>query len=195
LINGSFEDPIVPSSAFTFFEPGSTNITGWTVVGEARVTVLSTTFSVSPIVYNAQDGNQWLDLTGTFDVPSSQGVTQNISTMIGQPYNVEFYVGSARDVISSVFPSTVDLQIDSGPRESFFNPAEPTTSLDWKLFTKTFTATNSTTTLTFFNGNKTLNLLGALDNVSVTAVPGPLPLLGVGSAFLWSRRLRKRIKG
>ncbi len=27
-----------------------------------------------------------------------------------------------------------------------------------------------------------------------TAVPGPLPLLGVGAAWTWSRRLRKRIK-
>jgi MYXO-CTERM domain-containing protein len=28
---------------------------------------------------------------------------------------------------------------------------------------------------------------------SGAAVPGPLPLLGAGAAFCWSRRLRKRI--
>jgi amidase len=33
----------------------------------------------------------------------------------------------------------------------------------------------------------------ALTGESFTAVPGPLPVMGVGGAFLWSRRLRRRI--
>jgi MYXO-CTERM domain-containing protein len=32
-----------------------------------------------------------------------------------------------------------------------------------------------------------------LGNPPAAAVPGPLPLLGIGAAFGWSRRLRKRI--
>jgi MYXO-CTERM domain-containing protein len=32
-----------------------------------------------------------------------------------------------------------------------------------------------------------------LGNPPTAAVPGPLPLLGIGAAFGWSRRLRKRI--
>lgn len=31
-------------------------------------------------------------------------------------------------------------------------------------------------------------------NVPVTNVPGPLPILGAGMAFAWSRRLRNRIR-
>ncbi len=32
----------------------------------------------------------------------------------------------------------------------------------------------------------------ALAGESITAVPDPLPVMGVGVAFLWSRRLRRR---
>ena len=37
-------------------------------------------------------------------------------------------------------------------------------------------------------GSWSLNLQGS----SPASVPGPLPLLGAGAAFGWSRRLRKR---
>jgi hypothetical protein len=33
-----------------------------------------------------------------------------------------------------------------------------------------------------------------LDNVRLTEVPGPLPLMGVGAAMAWSRQLRRRTK-
>jgi len=36
-------------------------------------------------------------------------------------------------------------------------------------------------------------ILLILGNPPAAAVPGPLPLLGAGAAFGWSRRLRKRI--
>jgi hypothetical protein len=36
---------------------------------------------------------------------------------------------------------------------------------------------------------------GDCGNVKVNPVPGPLPLLGVGAAFGYSRKMRKRIKG
>ena len=43
--------------------------------------------------------------------------------------------------------------------------------------------------LSFLNSN--VDYYGALlDNVRVEQVPGPLPLLGVGSAYAFSRRLR-----
>ena len=196
LINGSFEDPVVPSSTYALFGTGSTAITGWTVVGTG-VAVLSGPHFETGIVFNSQDGNQWIDLTGVRNNAVDSGVNQIITTIIGQSYNVDFYVGSARN--QDIFPSTVDLSIDGGTRQSFFNPAA-TNILDWKLFTTSFTATRSKTSLTFFNGNKSLNHFSGLENVTVSAapvlaVPSPLPFLGIGSAFLWSRRIRKRIKG
>jgi hypothetical protein len=41
----------------------------------------------------------------------------------------------------------------------------------------------------------TLNPLGQFQDVEVQQTPAPLPLLGVGAAFGFSRNLRKRIKG
>ena len=41
-----------------------------------------------------------------------------------------------------------------------------------------------------YTANDTINLIAGS---SSAAVPGPLPLLGAGAAFGWSRRLRKRI--
>jgi len=41
-----------------------------------------------------------------------------------------------------------------------------------------------------YTANDTINLIAGPPSA---AVPGPLPLLGAGAAFGWSRRLRKRI--
>ena len=43
-----------------------------------------------------------------------------------------------------------------------------------------------------FNGNTQLNSIS--NNFSADPVPGPLPLLGAGAAFGFSRKLRNRIK-
>jgi hypothetical protein len=190
IINGSFEDPIAPTGGYITLDTGSTVVTGWTVVG-TQIAVVNETYSFSGVTFNAQDGKQTLDLTGSLFGNTSSGVKQIIPTTIDQTYNLELYVGSA-DGGYIVTPSAVDLSIDDGPRVNFSNPATPTTSLDWKLFTTSFVATNSTTSLTFFPGNASEHI--SLDNVSLSAVPGPLPLLGVGYTFLWSRRLKKRMK-
>jgi hypothetical protein len=196
ITNGSFELTFVPAGdPFATF-PETTDINGWIVVGP-QVSVINDAGTFNGISLDTPFGNQWLDISGeTFGCPDC-GVTQTINTSTGQVYDLSFYVGSATDG-SQFFPASVDLSINGGSRQSFFNSAAPTTFIDWKLFTVPFTATSATTNLTFYDGNasfNSFNISSALDNVSVTAVPGPLPLLGVGSAFLWSRRLRKRIKG
>jgi hypothetical protein len=94
------------------------------------------------------------------------------------------------------------VSINGGSPVPYFNPTDPATQvLTWTQFTIPFTATGPTI-VSFFNGGAaTINTVSALDNVSIAdappsaTVPGPLPFLGVGSAFVWSRSLRKRIKG
>ena len=90
--NGSFETPVVPVGSFSNFLTGSTAITGWTVFGPA-VSVVSGSFTSGALSFPAQDGVQWLDLTGPTSGPS-EGVNQTVTTTAGQTYNLSFYVGN-----------------------------------------------------------------------------------------------------
>jgi MYXO-CTERM domain-containing protein len=77
----------------------------------------------------------------------------------------------------------------------------------WNTFNYLFTATGASEVLEFTPSSTTgaNNPFLLLDNVSLTegapppppaaSVPGPMPLLGAGAAFSWSRRLRRRIHG
>lgn len=198
IVNGSFEDPVVAVGGFTNFAAGSTAITGWTVVGVDSA-VTSGTFTQNGITFQAQDGNQWLDMAGITSNSMSSGVTQDVTTIIGGNYLLSFYVGSASDD-RFFFPSTIDLSINGGPRVSYTNPNAPNNMLDWKLFTVGITATSTTTNITFFNGSAPNNFLGGLDNVSLESrdvVPTPAPassiLLGLGMvSMLTGTVLRRR---
>lgn len=192
LVNGSFEQPIVPPGGASNFAGGSNGIPGWAVVG-VDVDVVDSLFTFGNITFQAQSGNQWLDLAGRTSNSQTSGVNQNVSTVAGQLYEVSFYVGSATNG-NSIFPSTVDLSIDGGGRTSFTNPAAPTTRLDWKLFTKQFTATGNTTNIAFFNGSGPNNFLSGLDNVAVTAVPEPsgIGLISVITGIALARRRSRR---
>ena len=174
IINGSFEEPLVPVGGYTNFLAGATGITGWTIVG-IDSTVVNTAFTQNGITFQAQNGNQWIDLAGIRSNSMTSGVKQVVVTTPGQAYELNFYVGSATDNIF-FFPTTVDLSIDGGPRVSYLNPTAPTNHLDWKQFTVQFTAANSATALTFFNGDASNNYNTSLDNVSlrqIAAVPEP----------------------
>ena len=54
-----------------------------------------------------------------------------------------------------------------------------------------FTTSGLIGTWSFTGTSETIQVV--LGNPPSAAVPGPLPLLGIGAAFGWSRRLRKRI--
>jgi hypothetical protein len=165
IVNGSFEFPLVPAAFYTNFPSGSTSITGWTVVGVDSA-VVDRNFQNGGITFQSQDGNQWLDLAGITSNSMSSGVSQTIATTVDQSYEVSFYVGSATNN-SIYFPATVRLSIGGGTPVNYFNPSAPNNQLDWRRFAVNFTATTTTTTLTFFNGSASNNYLSGLDNVSV----------------------------
>jgi hypothetical protein len=199
ITNGSFEDPVVAAGGYTNYLAGSTDITGWTVVGVDSA-VTSGTFMQSGITFEAEDGKQWIDLAGVTSNSDSSGVTQEVSTNVGQKYQLSFYVGATTDH-NFFYPSTVDLSIDGGTRTSYTNDVTPvpTTSLDWKQFTVDFTAKGATTKITFYNGSASNNYVTALDNVSLTsddttAVPEPagITLVSIGACALLLAIARSR---
>ncbi len=167
--NGSFEVPPVPAGQYINFAAGSTAITGWTVVGVDSSVVNAV--MQNGIMFQAQDENQWIDLAGINSNSMFSGVTQDVATIIGGVYELSFYVGSATDNFF-FFASTVDLSIDGGARVGYTNPTTPTNMLDWKLFAVEFTATSTTTNLTFFNGSAPNNYLSGLDHVSLCLITG-----------------------
>jgi HpiC1 cyclase/PEP-CTERM motif len=198
ITNGSFEttSPTVPAGSFVNFLPASTGITGWTVVGAAgtEVSVVNKTYASECCVFPAEDGSNWLDLTGDGTNRDTEGVTQAVATIAGDEYTLSFWVGNVSDP-RGVFgiTSTVDVSENGTSLGAFENSCTTcTTTLTWQLFTTTFTATSTATTLQFLNGDPAGDNSNGLDNVSLVddgpATTGPVPepssLLLLGSGLL-----------
>lgn len=198
IVNGSFESPVVPVGGFTNFASGSSGITGWTVVGApGGVSIVSGTFSQNGISFPAEDGNQWLDLTGD-GTNSNEGVAQIFATTAGTQYTVSFWVGNVNNG-EGIFgtTSTVDVLLGTTPLFIATNANTTTGTQTWEQFTTTFTATGSTSILQFINGDPSSDNSNGLDNISVnpsgtSPVPEPSTLLLLGSGSLgllgWARK-------
>jgi hypothetical protein len=132
LTNGSFESPIVPNGGFTNFNSGSTGITGWTVIGPAGkgVSIISGAFSVSGIKTPAQDGAQWLDLTGD-NSNDIEGVSQTVATVAGATYTLTFWIGNVSAGGNFGINSSVCLKINGTPVQNFTNSTPSPTGLAW----------------------------------------------------------------
>ena len=89
----------------------------------------------------AQDGKQWLDLTGTGVSTGTRGVIQTVATIAGASYSLSFWVGNVSDSRSADTPggtfgvtSTVGLKINGTAAGSYTNSA-PGMTLAWQQFT------------------------------------------------------------
>jgi hypothetical protein len=200
ITNGSFETPTVPSGNFTTFGTGSSLVTGWNVFGPAgtNVAIVSGTFSQNGVSFPAQDGTQWLDLTGS-NSNSSEGVSQAVTTTVGNRYQLSYFVGNTTG--GSIFgtTSTVNVSLNGVATFSDTNSNVSPNTLDWEVFNHTFVASTSTTTLAFQNGDPANDNSNGLDNVVLTdlgpaAVPEPasLGLLVTGLAFVALTRKKWR---
>jgi hypothetical protein len=217
VLDGGFETPAtttpnelnagnVPETVGSSFGGPSNN--AWTVVLKGtlsnNVAITSTSqyfmFGSTKEYYNANSGLQWLDLTGSGDNGAENGVQQTIATTPGQMYAVSFYVGY--ESFNST-PATTELDVNGVAVGTYANSTAstfPTYNGDgvavqtWKNFTYTFAATDSSTTLAFYNLSPAGNSVNGLDDVSVTATPEPasLGVLVVGGVGLLLRRRKAR---
>ena len=201
ITNGSFEAPVVPSGSFTNFSVGSTSIPGFTVVGPGtNVSVVSGAFSQSGVSFPAEDGIQWLDLTGDGS-NSTEGVAQTVTTVAGDRYQLSYFIGNTTGGGIFGTTSTVNVSVDGVPAFSDTNNTVSPTTLTYEQFTHDFIASTTSTTLTFLNGDPPNDNSNALDNIALIDLghgPPPVPepaslvllatgLLGIGLA---SRRKR-----
>jgi len=205
LVNGSFETPTVPAGGYTTFAVGSSAITGWTVVGPAGANVapVSTTFTQNGVAFVAQDGNQWLDLTG-LDSNNAEGVSQSVATTIGNAYQLTYFVGNTTGGNIFGTSSTVNVFVNGVHSfiDSNFTPSP--TMQNWQAFQHTFVAGSASTVLSFINGDPGGDNTNGLDNIvlvdlgpTVGAVPEPetyaTMLAGLAlMAFVGARRTRSK---
>lgn len=191
LVNGSFE-----SGSYTWdgggadtLAPGSTAITGWTVVNSD----VSPLKSVNSWNITPEDGLVSLDLTGYNGQPPYGGVEQTIATTIGQQYLVQFYIGVQNASSSFREPNSIDLSINAVSAGTFVN-SNTGAGVQWTLASHTFTATSTSTTFDFVGAQSGGGNYIGLDNASVQAVPEPSGLVMAAGSILGlvGRRRRRR---
>lgn len=186
ITNSSFETPVVPVGGFTNFLNGSTGITGWTVVGP-EVSIVSTSYASFGLTFPAEDGSQWLDLTG--DVSNTvEGVKQTVATTPGLTYNLSYFVGNQ---VNPGGPygttSTVDVLVDGMVIQKSTNSMGAGGKVQvWEQFNTSFVATSSSTTIEFLNGDSRSDNTNGLDNI-VLVQGAPTSTVPEPSTFiLWA---------
>jgi hypothetical protein len=170
--DGSFESPLVPVGAYSLFATGQ-SFGPWLVVGaEGNVGPISTSFSQGGFTLPAEDGAQYMDLTGTSN--SATGVQQTFSTVPGATYDVTFWVGNVYDPggIGGT-SSTVQVFIDGASAFSFTNNAGAGTSTTaWESTGFSFVASSSSTQISFVNGDPPTDTANFLDNITISGPAG-----------------------
>jgi hypothetical protein len=174
-VNPGFELPALPPGGSAIFGTGA-NVGGWTVVGP-QVLHLSSTYTEPngvgnvTLTFNSHSGLHSMDLTGSGNWGTGAGVEQSVATVLGQRYNLSFWMGKATGNGFYATPSVLDLSINGGSRVTFTNSNNVPNAIDWQLYTYGFTATSASTLFTFYNGTplSSNNMVG-LDDVELAAV-------------------------
>ena len=173
-VNGSFEGGTLTNSSFTTVAGGnSTAINGWVVTGNSVDYIGS--------YWTAQQGSRSIDLNGN----GPGGIQQTFDTVVGQLYNVSFWLAGN----TAGQPTVKSVQVGATGAESSIFTFDTTglslpNNMGWKNYNYQFTAGPGGSTTLFFASPNSGSFGAALDNVSVSAVPEPatwaMMLLGIG---------------
>jgi choice-of-anchor C domain-containing protein len=195
--DGQFDTPL-GSPPFQTVNSGD-SLGGWSV-GGGSVDFISTYWEPPP------GGGGSVDLDGN----SPGSISQNINTVVGQGYELSFYLSGNPDGGFQTTTGTVSVGPVGGPilpgSVDSFSFATPATSpfpqdknhMDYVLETFFFTAGSSTDLV--FTGTNGGDFGPVIGDVSITAVPEPaswaLMILGValaGGALRYGRQLRPEL--
>lgn len=194
--NGSFEttNPVVPNGSLISVPAGSNAIQAWTVTG-TDVLVINTTYPEGALTFNAYDGKNAVDITGTAN-SGVNAISQAFATVAGTQYTLKFALGNAFDAAQAHFQGTavVNVTVDGNAPVSFSNSTHTQGQISWAVETLQFTATSASTTVTFTNATAANTWYAGIDAVTIVPEPGMMTLAGAGlPLFLGLTWLRRRL--
>ncbi len=167
--NGGFETPAIGASpGYQTFPTGSTGITGWTVSS-------GTVDLVDASLFQPNSGAQSLDLDGT----NPGTLAQSVTVQPGMTYHVAFALAGNPNGGPTIKSLTVTFGGQAHPY-TFDTTGRSPQNMGWtpQGFDVTVPASGSTSALTFASGDPSNSNGGPeIDDVSVTATPGPAPSL------------------
>ena len=180
IINGDFEANPVGSAGFFSVKSGTAGITGWTVGGNSVDLIKGN--------YGAITGNS-VDILGS---PGPGSLSQSFATLLDYTYTLSFDL-SRNSNVNSRGTGYLDVRLNDGP-VTHYTGTYGTVS----HYSQSFSGTGGLVSLLFSSANVALTNGAVLDNVSVAAVPLPVPepesytLMLAGLAALCGTARRRR---
>ncbi len=175
---GAVQDFIIPQFTVLPFDTNLGTLTSTTVVWATTASFSGTTGSADP------QGLVQLDFAGNTSVNTTSYSGFSGGNGTGAGSNLPISVNLASFGITNIFlPATADATIQA----AFIGPNPYT--IEWS------NNGSSPNTLDYTNiasGSASFTTTASVTYDYLADVPAPLPLLGVGAAWTWSRRLRRR---